>query len=544
MKLREYQDNFILNVSKKLRISRKICAQLATGGGKTIIFSSIAQRYTAKNDKSVLIVVNRKELLQQTRKTLYRAYGINAELIVAGSKYVAPAKIYLGMVESVNRRMSKIKNVGLFIIDEAHRGEFNKLHDHFPEALILGFTATPISGSKKTPMNIYYEDIVPGIQISELIKQGFLCQNITRAPKDVVQRSEIEAEMKKRGMSGKGDYDEAIMAEAFSKPKYIHNTVEAYKRYALGTKTIVFNCNMSHSNQVCNAFVEAGYSAKTLDSNMPDADRDAVLKWFKETADAILCNVAIATTGFDEPTIESVLVNKATMSLSLWLQMTGRGGRIVDEKFIEEKQSEYPYELKIKDYFTIVDMGGNAVTHGDWCQDRDWLHIFNNPPKPGSGDGIAPVKSCPECEAIIPAQARVCDYCGYAIPEKTPLQEGALDDFVIVTKDIDVTKIMFDNQQRNEYYTFFKIGSDLAKKAKQTVKVMSNEIAMFVLHSYFELAKEWVSKYREQNKKNPDAKKLQFNEWHRVKAKEHLFKELNKLYPEWESQATSASTAA
>src|SRR5690606_23535256 len=80
----------------------------------------------------------------------------------------------------------------------------------------------------------------------------------------------------------------------------------------------------------------------------------------------------------------------------LWLQMTGRGSR--------------PYPGK--EYFTIIDMGGNALYHGDWCAERNWKDIFHFPEAPGTGGGVAPVKICVGCEAIIHASVKICPHCG------------------------------------------------------------------------------------------------------------------------------------
>ena len=216
MQLRNYQEKAVNEVAIKLASGvRKVVLQIATGAGKTVMFSAIANRYTTKSPKSVLILVHRKELLVQTRRTLYNAFGIAAQAIEAGMRTVPTAKVYVAMVESVARRIPK--NIGLVIIDEAHIAAFNKIHDYFPEQFIIGFTATPKSASKKHPMKDFYQDIVCGIDIPELIEQKNLCQNITFSPKDVVDRSGL-------AMKG-GDFDEAKMSSEFAAPKFINNTV-------------------------------------------------------------------------------------------------------------------------------------------------------------------------------------------------------------------------------------------------------------------------------------------------------------------------------
>lgn len=508
MQLRPYQEKGVKETATKLHLGkRKIICQLATGGGKTIMFSAISNRYVTKSSKSVLILVHRKELLEQTRRTLYNAFGIVAQPIIAGNKVIPHAKVYVGMVESVNRRIHLLRDIGLVIIDEAHIAVHNKMHDHFVTQFIIGFTATPLSANRKNPLRNFYEDIVCCVDIPDLIKSGALCQNITRAPKDTVDRASIGIK--------RGEFDEGLMAMAFSKPRYIENTVKAYEKFGKGLKTIVFNVTIDHSKQVNAAFIAAGYSARHLDGEMESKERSDILKWFATTPDAILNNVGVLTAGFDEPSIETVIMNRCTLSMPLWLQVTGRGSRPTDAKSL----------------FNIIDLGGNAAVHGDWSFARDWENIFFNPPKPG--EGVAPVKDCPQCEGIVASATRICKLphldgvCGYEFPSKELEKEEELQDFVIVTQDIDVKATIEAHLEKKEYYPFFKIGKDLAKQAKNTIPEMTDANAEFILNRYFELAKEWCK-----------LKDKKFNQWHKERATDHLYTELVLHFKKWKRPET------
>lgn len=499
--LRPYQSNLVNETAVKLSEgARKLLVQLPTGGGKTIAFSAITNRWLQKQQTSVLILVHRKELLSQTRRTLYNVFGISAQPIVAGMRHIPPARVYVGMVESAHRRVRQIKNIGLVVIDEAHLANFFKVHDLFPTQLVLGFTATPYSANKKKPLKDYYNEIVTTIQVRELIELGSLCQNITYAPKDVVERAALTV----KG----GEFDEGFMALQFSAPKYVENTVKAYKKYAEGTKAIVFNVNIDHSKQVDAAFRIAGYQSRYLDGTMSSTERTNTLSWFETTPGAILNNVGIATTGTDIPSIETVIINRSTKSPILWLQTTGRGARTTATKIM----------------FTIIDLGSNAVELGDWSDDRDWYDIFHNPPKPRKTEQVAPCKSCPQCEAILAASVRVCKYCGYEYPARDQELEEELSDFVIVTKNIDVRRVMNENRDKKDYYAFFKIGKELADEAQRSIPAMNDERAAFILTHYEELAREWCHTVGKR-----------FNQWHKDRAKEHLFTELATRFKGWES---------
>src|SRR5690242_11351234 len=94
--LRPYQDRAIDLVASKLKQGRKrVIFQLATGGGKTVTFAGLINRYLAKQDKRVLILVHREELLKQARRTLYNWFDIAAAPITAGIKYLPDVPVYV-----------------------------------------------------------------------------------------------------------------------------------------------------------------------------------------------------------------------------------------------------------------------------------------------------------------------------------------------------------------------------------------------------------------------------------------------------------------
>jgi len=141
-------------------------------------------------------------------------------------------------------------------------------------------------------------------------------------------------------------------------PVYEKNTTEVSK----GKKTLIFNNGIHTSLYVLDTFKEAGYTIKHLDNTTSAEERKDILKWFKHTPDAILTSVGILTTGFDEPTVETIIINRATKSLTLYFQMIGRGSRL----------------LPNKKEFTIIDLGNNAARFGLWYARVDWQHIFKS----------------------------------------------------------------------------------------------------------------------------------------------------------------------
>lgn len=503
--LRPYQEKFINELGTKIvQGKRRVVAQLATGAGKTVTFSTIVNRYLNKSGKNVLIMVHREELLKQTIITLHKWYGIVAETV---NKNCSKSQVYVAMVETLNNKLKKqsdfFSDVGLLIADEVHIGNFHKIYDYFPSASILGFTATPISASKKRPLNGYFEDIVCGIDIPDLIASNNLVKNVTIHPKGSISRKTLSIKS--------GEFDDKVMGAAYSKAKQVQNTLSAYSEFALGTKTLVFNCNIEHSRTVNEAFLSNSFNSRHLDSTCTQEHRRDTLQWFKETPDAILNNVGILTTGFDEPSIQTIIVNKDTLSIPLWLQMCGRGSR--------------PYDNK--PFFRIIDMGTNVSSLGDWDFARDWKYIFNNPGK--VGEGVAPVKDCPKCFGVNHAAARECKcinadglICGYLFPIKEHVEMPL--EFAYYTKNIDIQKVIADNEHRKEYYTFFKIPQMLTYTLRRHIKEMHEDIYADLTDQMHRLCKEWCKE-----------KGKQYNKWHKEKAIDTLNLNLNSLF-KWQPQ--------
>ncbi|RYD94331.1 MAG: DEAD/DEAH box helicase, partial [Sphingobacteriales bacterium] len=133
--LRQHQHIGINSIARKISEGRrKVLYQLGTGGGKTVLFAALVQRYLLRQQKRVLILVHREELLQQACATLFRWHEIAAAPVTANTTYLPNVLVYVAMVETANNRLKKnpdyFGNVGCVIIDEAHRGEFVKMYPY------------------------------------------------------------------------------------------------------------------------------------------------------------------------------------------------------------------------------------------------------------------------------------------------------------------------------------------------------------------------------------------------------------------------------
>ena len=334
--------------------------QLPTGGGKTVIFSEIVRRYLSKHNKKVVVLTHRIELCKQTSRML-KTFEVKNKIINSKVKELPDQNDYscfVAMVETLKNRINDKKlhldNIGLVIIDEAHYNSFRKLLSSFKNAFILGVTATPLSSNIKLPMNQNYDELIVGDTISSLIENGFLAKATTYS-------YNVGLTSLKVGING--DYTVKSSDDLYSNMAMQEKLLHAYTEKSLGKKTLIFNNGINTSLYVYDTFREAGFPIRHLDNTSSPEDRRQILSWFKKTPDAILTSVGILTTGFDEPTVESIILNRATKSLTLYYQMIGRGSR----------------KLPNKDQFTVIDLGNNAARFGLWSEPVDWQHIFKSP---------------------------------------------------------------------------------------------------------------------------------------------------------------------
>lgn len=361
--LYDYQEEDLKTIFEHLdnnTSNENLLYQLPTGGGKTVVFSEIAKRYIQKTHKKVVVLTHRIELSQQTSRML-NGFGVHNMIINSDVKELTDQDdfmCFVAMVETLNNRLQEekveINNIGLVIIDEAHYNSFRKLFKYFEKATILGVTATPLSSNIKLPMKDNYKKLIVGESIASLIKKKFLA-------KANMYNYDVSLQGLKLGING--DYTVKSSDELYGNYNMLTKLLNAYNEIAKGTKTLIFNNGINTSRYVYDTFKKAGYNIRHLDNKNTAAERKDILQWFSKTPDAILTSVSILTTGFDEPTVETIILNRATRSLTLYFQMIGRGSRY----------------LPNKEEFTVVDMGNNVARFGLWNAPIDWQEIFHFP---------------------------------------------------------------------------------------------------------------------------------------------------------------------
>jgi superfamily II DNA or RNA helicase len=358
-----FQERTVLKIIEELETNGKrfnLLFQLPTGGGKTVIFSEIAKRFIEKTGEKVLILTHRIELSVQTSRQL-ETLGVSNKVISSEVKNIPDQDQFMcftAMVETLNNRLNDnehfIKGVGLVIVDEAHYNSFRKIFQFYREGNILGVTATPLSSNRTLPLNDNYQKLIVGESIASLIEGGFLADADTYT---------YDVNLHGLKIGSNGDFtvnsSDVVYGNYFMQEKLLF----AYEEIAVGDKTLIFNAGIDTSLRVEETFKDRGYPVRHLDSTFSDKERKNVLRWFKETKDAVLTSVGILTTGFDEPTVQTIILNRATRSLTLYHQMIGRGSRKLPEK----------------DRFKVIDLGNNVRRFGFWQDYLNWQDAFRFP---------------------------------------------------------------------------------------------------------------------------------------------------------------------
>jgi len=333
--------------------------QLPTGGGKTVIFSEMVRQYLKHHKKKVLVMTHRIELCKQTSKMLTE-FGVSNKVVDSKANLDDQDgySCFVAMVETLNNRLNEdkldISDIGLVIIDEAHYNSFTKLFKFFEKSFVLGVTATPLSSNIKLPMKDNYDELIVGETIESLIENEFLAQ---------AEIYSYNVGLTSLVIGANGDYTVKSSEDLYTNNDMLSKLQYAYEEHSKGKKTLIFNNGINTSLHVYETFRSAGYPIAHLDNTNSKKERKMILKWFKKTPDAILTSVSILTTGFDEPTVDSIILNRATKSLTLYYQMIGRGSRI----------------LKNKSMFNVIDLGNNLHRFGPWGSDLDWHKIFKSP---------------------------------------------------------------------------------------------------------------------------------------------------------------------
>lgn len=327
MELRPYQqeakdaifDQWASGVNKTLLV-------LPTGCGKTIVFAKVTEDCVRNGDR-VLILAHRGELLEQAADKIMQTTGLNcavekAEQSCLGSWF----RITVGSVQSLMRetRLARFPEeyFDTIIIDEAHHcisASYQRVLHHFPEAKVLGVTATPDRGDMKN-LGQVFESLAYEYTLPRAIKEGYL------SPIKAVTIP-LRVDLTGVGVQS-GDFKAGDLGTALD--PYLEQIAAEMENYCMEKKTVVFLPLVKTSQKFRDILVSHGFRAAEV--NGESQDRAEVLRDFAAGKYNVLCNSMLLTEGWDCPDVDCVVVLRPTKVRSLYCQMVGRGTRLAPGK--------------------------------------------------------------------------------------------------------------------------------------------------------------------------------------------------------------------
>ena len=387
MQLREYQQQARYSLNSLINAKRHPCFVSPTGTGKTrVAVATIADRISL--GYKVFVLVTQKEIFDQWLKDFSQA-GIPAGYIDSDGVHGRGRSVYVCMVLSLANLLTflpeKFRPDEIWT-DECHHSaadSLKKIYEFYPKASRIGLTATPYRMDNK-PLGEFYSDIVQTITPSEAINAGYLAQPLVIAPKLYADKIQLP----------EGDVSPETQVELLGKAKIIGDILLQYERIFAGAPVLVACATYEHAEYITNIFRQAGWNFKHIHSKLSDSDREKLIKDIKMQRINGLCTVGIGIEGMDIPGLFGLIWLRRTLSLTIYLQFTGRVLR--------------PY--KNKKYGIIIDAVGNTFIHGRADMNRSWsLETDYQPTDPTDK---SPFRICPQCGVMNSRDNATCHICG------------------------------------------------------------------------------------------------------------------------------------
>lgn len=410
-----------------------------TGAGKSLIIAKLIEDALAYPGTRILMLTHVKELLAQNAEELV---GILPDVDLGfysaglGQKRLDRQVTFAGIQSIHDRAFDMVPPPDLVLIDEAHlvpkntTTRYGKFLDDLktcnPLVKVVGLTATPYrldSGYLHKGKGAIFDGIAYDIPVGNLMDDGYLAPLFSVGAKAKIDLTNV-------GMRG-GEFIESQLAMAASDPELVRATVAEIIKFGDDRKSwLVFASGVGHAEMIRSEMIASGIDADVVTGSDNKTDRQRKIDDFKSFRTRCLINIGVLTTGFNHKATDLVAMVRATASAGLYVQMAGRGTRTADGK----------------DDCLLLDFGGNVERHGfiDAVRIRD-----KGQGKPGD----APVKECPDCQAMVPAGLRYCE-CGHKFPDPelnhgTSAYSGAVLSTQVVAEWVDVDDVVYQRHKKN-----------------------------------------------------------------------------------------------
>ena len=421
MLLRPRQKTFVERSLHALGEHGNTLGVAPTGAGKTVLFSAVAGQLVGASRAKAAVLAHRDELTVQNRDKFGRVNpGIGTSVVDASTKSWA-GQVTFAMVPTLTRpaNLQAMPALDLLVIDEAHHAiadSYRRVIDRAlqlnPACRIYGVTATPNRGDKRG-LRAVFSNVADQIRLGELIQAGNLVPPRTFVI-DVGVREEL-SRVKKVG----DDFDMAEVGRIMNQRPVTEAVVAHWREKAQDRQTVVFCSTVAHAEGVAGAFNASGIDTVLVTGDMPDAERRGVLAAYASGEARVVVNVAVLTEGWDHPPTSCVVLLRPSSFKCTMIQMVGRGLRTVNPQ-------EHPGVVKSD--CIVLDFGTSSLLHGCLEQDID-LDGYQ-------GQGEAPTKICPSCEAEVPLAVMVCPLCGHTFESGGGGGPEPIDTFIMTEIDL------------------------------------------------------------------------------------------------------------
>lgn len=422
IQLRSYQQEFIDNVREQFTHGhRRVVGVAPCGAGKTIMTGWMIKQALKRGNRSIFFV-HRKELIAQTARA-FIDLDIPFGIISADCPMQLDLPVQIASVQTLARRIDKIPPPNFLICDECHHilaNTYKQIIDTYPEAFLLGVTATPQRMGGITLADTF-SSMVISLSVNELIELGNLTKFQYFAATHAPDLSNVHTKF--------GEYNQKELADIMNATQIIGDIVKEYHRRAEGKSAICYCVNVAHSKAVAQSFRDAGIPAAHCDGDTPAPLRNKIVNDFRQGKLKVLCNAELFGEGFDVPNMQAVILARPTKSLTLFIQQAMRPLR--------------PDPCDPDKVAIIVDHVGNYTRHG----------LPNSPHKWTLKPNEEKTRFCPTCNKdIVPIKKSgswFCPECGYKFPKgeaPPPRTDRKIINVDGLISEVDVDFDNMDNQ--------------------------------------------------------------------------------------------------
>ena len=447
--MRDYQQEAVDKTIKDLNSSASCAPLIAlpTGAGKTYVIAGLIDAMLKDDpDASVLVIAHVKEILMQNRESIEGVLHQSVSTYSAGLGTKQIGRITVAGIQSIYKDPDIFRDFSLILIDEAHlipahsEGMYRTFLAEMIYSRVVGLTATPFRMStgyiygKERIFSHLSIDLTNFAGFNRLLDNGYLCRLTSKSTALQLRTEGVK-------ITG-GDFNERALSEANNRSEITTAAIDEILDLGKNRKKIlIFAIDIKHAENIVEELKSRDTTAEYVHSKM-DKDRDGIIRRFKENEFRCLVNVNILTTGFDDPSIDLVVLLRPTQSPVLHVQTIGRGLRIHHDK----------------SDCMVLDFAGNISRLG--CIND--IQVKEKKKRKKDPDAEPRAKECPECLCLLPPRVMVCE-CGYHFPIKEKiLREAAWDNPIKESKR--TTKAWFQVYE-SKFSRYTKYGSPPMIKA-------------------------------------------------------------------------------